>query len=215
MESTALLAAVKWNADGLAPVVIVDARTNAVLTLAYANYEALAKTLATQSTWLYSRSRKQLWDKGATSGNTQQVVAVALDCDSDALLYRVIPAGPACHTGAPTCFSDVVPLAGAEETPNGARFAEAMLALASTIADRHANPPEGSYTAQLFSGGVDRIAKKIGEEATEVVIAAKNEDRSELVWETSDLLYHTLVLLAERRVTLDQIGDELARRAAG
>lgn len=215
MESAALLAAVKWNADGLAPVVIVDARTNAVLTLAYANYEALAKTLATHSTWLYSRSRRQLWDKGATSGNTQQVVAVALDCDNDALLYRVIPAGPACHTGAPTCFSDVVPLAGAEAEPNGARFAEAMLALASTIADRRANPPEGSYTAQLFSGGVDRIAKKIGEEATEVVIAAKNEDLSELVWETSDLLYHTLVLLAERRVTLDQIGDELARRAAG
>ncbi len=215
METTALLAAVKWNADGLAPVVIVDARTNAVLTLAYANYEALAKTLATQSTWLYSRSRKQLWDKGATSGNTQQVVAVAIDCDSDALLYRVIPAGPACHTGAPTCFSDVVPLAGAEAAPNGARFAEAMLALTSTIADRQTNPPEGSYTAQLFSGGVDRIAKKIGEEATEVVIAAKNDDRSELVWETSDLLYHTLVLLAERHVTLDQIGDELARRAAG
>jgi phosphoribosyl-AMP cyclohydrolase / phosphoribosyl-ATP pyrophosphohydrolase len=215
MEATALLTAVKWNADGLAPVVIVDARTNAVLTLAYANYEALAKTLATQSTWLYSRSRKQLWDKGATSGNTQQVVAVAIDCDSDALLYRVIPAGPACHTGAPTCFSDVVPLAGAEAAPNGARFAQAMLALSSTIADRQTNPPEGSYTAQLFAGGVDRIAKKIGEEATEVVIAAKNDDRSELVWETSDLLYHTLVLLAERHVTLDQIGDELARRAAG
>jgi phosphoribosyl-AMP cyclohydrolase / phosphoribosyl-ATP pyrophosphohydrolase len=215
MEATALFGAVKWNGEGLAPVVIVDARTNAVLTLAYANRDALEKTLATKSTWLYSRSRAALWNKGETSGNTQRVVAVAIDCDSDALLYRVIPAGPACHTGAPTCFSEVVPLEGAEAAPNGAHFAEAMLALASTIADRHANPPEGSYTAQLFAGGIDRIAKKIGEEATEVVIASKNEDRSELIWETSDLLYHLMVLLAERNVSLDEIGDELARRAKG
>jgi len=215
MEAAALLAAVRWNDDGLAPVVIADARTGDVLTLAYANHEAVERTLATKSTWLYSRSRAQLWNKGATSGNTQRVVAVAIDCDSDALLYRVIPNGPACHTGAPSCFSEVVALDGAEAAPNGARFAEAILALAGTIADRRTNPPEGSYTAQLFAGGIDRIAKKIGEEATEVVIAAKNDDAGELVWETSDLLYHTLVLLAERRVSLDQIGDELARRAAG
>ena len=215
MEASALAAAVKWNADGLAPVILVDARTNAVLTLAYANKEALEKTLTTRSTWLYSRSRAELWNKGATSGNTQRVVAVAIDCDSDALLYRVIPDGPACHTGAPTCFFDVVPLPGAEATPSGAHFAEALLALSSTIVDRHTNPPEGSYTAKLFEGGIDRIAKKIGEEATEVVIAAKNEDRKELIWESSDLLYHLLVLLAERRVSLDEIGDELARRAAG
>jgi phosphoribosyl-AMP cyclohydrolase / phosphoribosyl-ATP pyrophosphohydrolase len=215
MEASALAGAVKWNADGLAPVILVDARTNAVLTLAYANEEALERTIATRSTWLYSRSRAELWNKGATSGNTQRVVAVAIDCDNDALLYRVIPDGPACHTGAATCFFEVVPLPGSEATPNGAHFAEAMLALSSTIADRHTNPPEGSYTATLFAGGIDRIAKKIGEEATEVVIAAKNEDRKELVWETSDLLYHLLVLLAERRVTLDEIGDELARRAAG
>jgi len=213
MKTFELFEAVKWNADGLAPVVIVDARTNAVLTLAYANREALEKTVATNSTWLYSRSRAELWNKGATSGNTQRVVAIAIDCDSDALLYRVIPDGPACHTGAPTCFSEVLPLPGAEATPNGAHFAEAMLALSSTIADRHEKAPEGSYTAKLFEGGIDRIAKKIGEEATEVVIAAKNEDRSELIWETSDLLYHLMVLLAERGVSLDEIGDELARRA--
>ena len=138
MEAAALLAAVKWNGDGLAPVVIADARTGAVLTLAYANHEALQKTLETQSTWLYSRSRAELWNKGATSGNTQRVVAVAIDCDSDALLYRVIPDGPACHTGAPTCFSDVVALPGAEATPNGARFAEAMLALAEHDRRPHA-----------------------------------------------------------------------------
>jgi phosphoribosyl-ATP pyrophosphohydrolase/phosphoribosyl-AMP cyclohydrolase len=215
MEPAALLAAVKWTADGLAPVIIVDAQTGAVLTLAYANREALEKTLASHSTWLYSRSRSELWNKGATSGNTQRVVAIAIDCDSDALLYRVIPNGPACHTGAASCFSDVVPLSGAEEPSSGAQFASAMVALAATIADRKANPPEGSYTAQLFAGGVDRIGKKIGEEATEVVIAAKNSDLNELVWETSDLLYHTLVMLAERNVSLDQIGAELARRAAG
>jgi phosphoribosyl-ATP pyrophosphohydrolase/phosphoribosyl-AMP cyclohydrolase len=215
MEAAALLAGVKWNAEGLAPVIIVDAQTDAVLTLAYANREALEKTLASHSTWLYSRSRAELWNKGATSGNTQRVVAVAIDCDSDALLYRVIPAGPACHTGAPSCFSDVVPLGGAEDAPSGSHFASAMIALARTIADRKANPTEASYTAKLFAGGVDRIGKKIGEEATEVVIAAKNDDIGELVWETSDLLYHTLVMLAERSVSLDQLGDELARRAAG
>jgi phosphoribosyl-ATP pyrophosphohydrolase/phosphoribosyl-AMP cyclohydrolase len=215
MDAAMLLSTVKWNADGLAPVIIVDARTDAVLTLAYANREALEKTLASNSTWLYSRSRAELWHKGATSGNTQQVVAVAIDCDSDALLYRVIPAGPACHTGAPSCFAEVVPLPGAENASSGSNFASAMIALAHTIADRKANPPEGSYTALLFAGGVDRIGKKIGEEATEVVIAAKNADLNELVWETSDLLYHTLVMLAERNVSLDRIGDELARRAKG
>lgn len=208
-----LLATVKWNADGLAPVVIVDAQTDAVLTLAYANHDALEKTFATKSTWLYSRSRAELWNKGATSGHTQRVVAIAIDCDTDALLYRVIPNGPACHTGAASCFADVVTLDGAETPASGAAFASAVKALAQTIAERKAHPPEGSYTATLFEGGVDRIGKKIGEEATEVVIAAKNDDVNELVWETSDLLYHTLVMLAARDVSLDQVGAELARRA--
>ena len=215
MEAAGLLATVRFGSDGLAPVIIVDARTDAVLTLAYANREALEKTLASNSTWLYSRSRSELWNKGATSGNTQRVVAISIDCDSDALIYRVLPNGPACHTGAATCFEQTVPLAGAEATPSGAKFATAMVALSRTIADRKANPPEGSYTAKLFEGGVDRIGKKIGEEATEVVIAAKNDDIGELVWEASDLLYHTLVMLAARNVSLDQVGDELARRAAG
>jgi phosphoribosyl-AMP cyclohydrolase / phosphoribosyl-ATP pyrophosphohydrolase len=202
-----------WNAEGLAPVVIVDERTGDVLTLAYANREALERTLATHSTWLYSRSRAKLWNKGETSGNTQQVVAVVLDCDQDALIYRVIPNGPACHTGAASCFSEVIPLEVTAGTPEAARFTSALVALAQTIASRKKTAPEGSYTAKLFAGGVDRIGKKIGEEATEVVIASKNADRGELVWETSDLLYHVLVLLAERGVTLDEIGDELARRA--
>jgi phosphoribosyl-AMP cyclohydrolase / phosphoribosyl-ATP pyrophosphohydrolase len=202
-----------WGADGLIPVVIADATTGAVLTLAHANREALDRTLATQSTWLWSRSRAELWNKGATSGNTQRVVSVSVDCDGDALLYRVIPAGPACHTGAVSCFTQTLPLEGAEEAPEGAAFASAVAALARTIASRKAHPVEGSYTAKLFAGGVDRIGKKIGEEATEVVIAAKNDDRAELIWETADLLYHTLVILAERGIALDQVGAELSRRA--
>ena len=204
---------VRWDGDGLAPVVIADATTGAVLTLAYANREALERTLATQSTWLWSRSRGELWNKGATSGNTQRVVSVSVDCDADALLYRVVPNGPACHTGAMSCFATTLPLDGADEPPEGAAFAMALAALARTIMQRKHHPVEGSYTAKLFAGGVDRIAKKIGEEATEVVIAAKNADRGELVWETADLLYHALVLLAERGVSLDEVGAELSRRA--
>jgi phosphoribosyl-ATP pyrophosphohydrolase/phosphoribosyl-AMP cyclohydrolase len=203
---------IRWNADGLAPVVIVDAATGAVLTLAYANRDALEHTIETRSTWLWSRSRGALWNKGATSGNTQRVVSISVDCDADALLYRVIPAGPACHTGAASCFGATIPLDDAD-VPSGATFATAISALARTIESRKTNPVEGSYTAKLFAGGVDRIGKKIGEEATEVVIAAKNADSGELVWETADLLYHALVLLAERGVSLDQVGAELSRRA--
>jgi phosphoribosyl-ATP pyrophosphohydrolase/phosphoribosyl-AMP cyclohydrolase len=204
---------VRWGADGLAPVVIADATTGAVLTLAYANREALERTLSSRTTWLWSRSRNALWNKGETSGHTQRVVSVSIDCDADALLYRVIPAGPACHTGAASCFLTTVPLEGDGEAPEGASFATAVSALARTIASRKSHPVEGSYTAKLFAGGVDRIGKKIGEEATEVVIAAKNADRGELVWETADLLYHALVLLAERGVSLDEVGAELSRRA--
>ena len=204
---------IRWNAEGLAPVVVVDATSGAVLTLAYANDEALRRTVETGSTWLWSRSRGELWNKGATSGNTQRVVSVSVDCDADALLYRVVPNGPACHTGATSCFASTLPLAGADAVPRDAAFAAAVGALARTIASRKAHPVEGSYTAKLFAGGVDRIGKKIGEEATEVVIAAKNADRDELVWETADLLYHTLVLLAERGVALDEVGAELSRRA--
>jgi phosphoribosyl-ATP pyrophosphohydrolase/phosphoribosyl-AMP cyclohydrolase len=202
--------AVTWPESGLVPVIVVDDRTSELLTLAYANREALDRTIASRSTWLYSRSRSALWNKGETSGNTQHVVAIAVDCDGDALVYRVIPHGPACHTGARSCFSEAVRFEPATGTP----FAAALEQLATTIADRKVNAPPDSYTAKLFAGGVDRIGKKIGEEATEVVIAAKNDDRAELIWEVSDLLYHTLVLLAERGVSLDEVGAELSRRAA-
>jgi phosphoribosyl-ATP pyrophosphohydrolase/phosphoribosyl-AMP cyclohydrolase len=207
---TAPQIAVVWPESGLVPVVVVDDRTSDVLTLAYASREALERTIASRSTWLYSRSRAALWNKGETSGNTQHVVAIAVDCDGDALVYRVIPHGPACHTGSASCFSEAVRFEpGAQPA-----FADALASLAATIADRKANAPADSYTAKLFAGGVDRIGKKIGEEATEVVIAAKNADRAELIWEVSDLLYHTLVLLAERGVSLDEVGAELLRRAA-
>jgi phosphoribosyl-ATP pyrophosphohydrolase/phosphoribosyl-AMP cyclohydrolase len=233
---------IAWGADGLVPVAIVDDRTEALLTLAYANREALERTLSSRSTWLFSRSRNALWHKGETSGHTQRVVAVGLDCDADTLVYRVIPAGPACHTGRDSCFepfvtfTDAVPatapapavaprdvavapgdVAGAAaatgNADGGARFAAALSDLARTIAERKRTAPAGSYTAKLFAGGVDRIGKKIGEEATEVVIAAKNADRGELIWETADLLYHTLVLLAEREISLEEVGAELTRRA--
>lgn len=194
-----------WDEKGLLPVIIQDARTGAVLTLAYANREALERTIRERSTYLYSRSRNALWHKGETSGNTQEVVAVRYDCDGDALLYEVIPRGPACHTGAPSCFT------GSDRAVSG--FSRAMEHVRGTIAARRGASPEESYTARLLHGGVDRIGKKIGEEATEVVIAAKNRSADELKWEVSDLLYHLLVLLEEQGVALEAVGEELLRRA--
>jgi len=154
-----------------------------------------------------------LWKKGETSGHTQQVVSIATDCDNDAVIYRVIPNGPACHTGARSCFSTPVAL-DTHAAPLPSRFPVAMERLAATIHARRDANPDTSYTAKLLAGGVDRIGKKIGEEATEVVIAAKNDDVSELVWETSDLLYHLLVMMESRGVSLDTVGAELARRAS-
>ena len=212
------LSSLKWDDDGLLPVVIADARTGAVLTLAYANREALQRTIDERSTYLFSRSRSELWHKGATSGNTQEVVCVAYDCDADALLYRVIPNGPACHTGAASCFHNEI-LSSCHAEPLEARpgnveaFTQALTHLTQTLAQRKTAAPDSSYTAKLYAGGVDKIGKKIGEEATEVVIAAKNGSRSELVWESADLLFHLLVLLEHQGVTLQEIGAELLSRA--
>ncbi len=197
----------KWGADGLLPVVIADARSGAVLTLAYANREALERTIAERSTYLYSRSRSSLWHKGETSGNTQQVVSIAYDCDADALLYRVIPEGPACHTGAESCFHNVI--AGEDDARSLAR---AIAHLDEVLEQRKAASPDSSYVAKLYSGGVDKIGKKIGEEATEVVIAAKNASHEELVWESADLLFHLLVLLKHADIAFDDVGAELLRR---
>ena len=197
---------VKFDSQGLVPVIIQNAETKEVLTLAYANEEALAKTIETNETWLYSRSRSELWNKGATSGNTQKVTAVRLDCDGDSLIYEVVPNGPACHTGAESCFYET--LSG---TPNESK-SDMFGALASMIEQRETEMPEGAYTTYLFQEGVDKICKKVGEEAAEVIIAAKNRDAKELSMETADLFYHVLVLLQEQKVSLNAVIDVLKER---
>jgi phosphoribosyl-ATP pyrophosphohydrolase/phosphoribosyl-AMP cyclohydrolase len=183
----------------LTPAIIRDARTGAVLTLAYMNEESLAKTRETGETWLWSRSRNELWHKGATSGNTQRVVHIAEDCDRDALVISVIPNGPACHTGATSCFTDVPPLP--------------LPRLMNTLRDRFAKRPEGSYSTYLFNEGRDKILKKIGEEATEVVIAAKGTERERIVSELADLVFHLSVLMVDAAIDWTEIEAELEKRA--
>lgn len=193
---------------GLVPAIIVDTMTKEVLMLAYMNEVAYQKTLETDQTWFYSRSRKSLWHKGETSGNTQQVMSITLDCDQDTLLIEVIPNGPACHTGARTCFNHPV-----KEPVEQLDYDESIIGqVIDQIKDRKQTPVEGSYTNYLFDKGVDKISKKIIEEAGEVVIAAKNNDQAELVLEVSDLLYHTLVMMEEQNVTLANVKKELTRR---
>ncbi len=186
------LDAVKFDERGLVPVVIQDANSGEVLTLAWANREALERTLQTGQTHLYSRSRQALWKKGETSGHVQDLVEMRLDCDGDAVLYRVRPHGPACHTGARSCFHNPVT---SEATPPLGWVLEQVW---RTIQERLETMPEGSYVARMHAAGLDRILKKIGEEAGEVIIAAKNPDEAELAWEASDLLFHLLLTLAER-----------------
>jgi phosphoribosyl-ATP pyrophosphohydrolase/phosphoribosyl-AMP cyclohydrolase len=190
----------KFGTDGLIPAVIQDARTREVLTVAYMNKEALQLTLERHETYLWSRSRQQLWHKGETSGNSQKVTKVSLDCDNDTVLLEVEPLGPACHTGAYSCF-------GVEPELEGV-----LKKLYSVIEERKEKRPEGSYTTYLFNSGLDKILKKVGEESTETIVAAKNTDAQRLVSETSDLLYHLLVMLVERGVTLDEVARELKER---
>ena len=192
---------VRFDPNGFVPAVVQDARTREVLTLAYMNAESLARTLETGETWFWSRSRNELWHKGATSGNTQQVVSLTTDCDTDAIVVLVNPAGPACHTGARSCF-------GIEGEPSGGLLQE----LYELIKSRQEERPEGSYTTYLFDKGLDKILKKVGEESAETIIAAKNDDPKQLVAETADLLYHLLVMLVARGVNLDDVREELAQR---
>jgi len=187
--------------DGLIPAIVRDATTGSILTLAYMNEESLRKTIESGETWFWSRSRGALWHKGETSGNTQRVVGIAPDCDRDALVVTVEPSGPACHTGATSCF-DSVP-----ELP--------LERLMTVLRDRREKRPEGSYTAKLFDGGLPRILKKIGEEATEVVIAAGSEGRERTVSEISDLVFHLCVLMTEVGIDWSDIGDVLTSRAHG
>ncbi|EEG77683.1 bifunctional phosphoribosyl-AMP cyclohydrolase/phosphoribosyl-ATP diphosphatase HisIE [Dethiobacter alkaliphilus] len=196
----------KFDQNGLIPAVVQDAETGRVLMLAYMNEESLKKTVETGETWFFSRSRNELWHKGATSGHIQKVRRIDFDCDKDALLVQVEQTGVACHTGAATCFYQS--LSGAENLDIGNFLPE----LERIIAERKVNKPEGSYVAKLFDKGLDRILKKVGEEAGEVIIAAKNEDRNELIYESGDLIFHLLVLLAEKDVAVSEVLSELARR---
>lgn len=205
---------IRFDENGLVAVVAQDAHTGEVLTLAYANREAVEKTLASGEAHYYSRSRQELWRKGETSGNTQGMAEVRLDCDADALLYRVEPRGPACHTGERTCFFTTVAGEGVGVAPDASRqeegFGVTVERLAGTVAERHKEMPEESYTAALIRRGPERVAQKVGEEAVEVVIAALKEDR--LAEEAADLVYHLLVLLEERGVSPGEVARVLNDR---
>jgi phosphoribosyl-ATP pyrophosphohydrolase/phosphoribosyl-AMP cyclohydrolase len=196
----------RFDERGLIPAIVQDAATREVLTLAYMNRDSLARTLETKQTWFWSRSRNELWHKGETSGNTQEVIQVALDCDRDALIVLVKPAGPACHTGAVSCF----------DTGTGPRALGSLLdQLYELIQSRERERPAGSYTTYLFDEGLDKILKKVGEESAETIIAAKNDNDARLTAEASDLLYHLLVLLVARGVSLADVAEELASRRKG
>jgi len=197
---------VKFDEHGLIPAIVQNAATREVLTLAYMNRESLVKTIETEQTWFWSRSRSELWHKGETSGNTQRVVSLTLDCDRDAIVVLVDPAGPACHTGATSCFET-----GSHATGIGALVDQ----LYGLIESRERERPVNSYTTYLFDEGLDKILKKLGEESAETIIAAKNDDQGRLVSEVSDLVYHLLVLLVARGVSLDAIANELRQRRSG
>jgi len=196
----------KFNEQGLIPAIVQDSRSGAVLMMAWMNAEAWQRTLETKQAHFWSRSRNALWRKGETSGNTMQVIGILLDCDADTVLLRVVPAGPACHTGEQTCFYAAV---AGEPVPAAEGF---LQVLDSVIQDRKTSPQEGSYTNRLFADGTGKIAQKVGEESTETIVAALGESDARVVAETADLFYHTLVLLAARGLKLADVEAELARR---
>lgn len=198
----------KLNADGLIPVIVQHYKTDEVLMLAYMDQDAYEHTLRTGKMTYYSRSRKERWVKGETSGHYQYVKSLTLDCDYDTILAKVDQIGVACHTGSPTCFFNS--LAG--DKSNELNPLQVFESVYATIEDRKKNPKEGSYTNYLFDKGIDKILKKVGEEATELVIAAKNPNPEEIKYELSDFLYHAMVLMVERGVTWDDIVKELADR---
>jgi phosphoribosyl-ATP pyrophosphohydrolase/phosphoribosyl-AMP cyclohydrolase len=202
---------ITFDERGLVPVVAQDARTGEVLMLAWANADALRLTRETGRAHYWSRSRASMWIKGETSGHAQQVVDVRVDCDADAVLYRVHQTGPACHTGERSCFHRVVDEGESElgEAPDP----RPMLArLEGIIAERERDRPEGSYTTYLFAQGVDKVLKKVGEETAETIIAAKNGDNAELRSESADLLFHLMVLWRARGLDADEVWGELERR---
>ena len=194
----------KYNKDGLIPAIVQDHYSKKVLMLAYMNAESLDITIKEGKTCFWSRSRQELWRKGATSGNTQQVVSIRTDCDKDTLLIDVIKNGPACHTGSESCFfEDVVAPETEEFSYEG---------LYEMLVGRKVNKKEGSYTTYLFEKGIDKILKKVGEECTEVIIAAKADDKAETIYEIADLAYHVMVLMNEMGISMEEVHRELASR---
>ena len=196
----------KFDDKGLIPAIIIDYYTKEVLTLAYMNKESLEISLKEGKTCFYSRSRKKLWRKGETSKNYQHIQSIKSDCDNDALIIEVIKDGPACHTGAESCFMNEI-----YQKENYKDFS--IYKLYELIRGRKINMTEGSYTTYLFNSGIDKILKKIGEESSEVIIGAKNGSKEEIIYELSDLLYHSLVLMVEKNITLNDIKDELSKRS--
>jgi phosphoribosyl-ATP pyrophosphohydrolase/phosphoribosyl-AMP cyclohydrolase len=199
----------KLNSDGMVPVVVQDYRTSEVLMVAYMNEEAYAETLRTGKMTYYSRSRQELWLKGATSGHFQYVKSLTADCDMDTILAKVSQVGAACHTGSRSCFFNEITKKDYDQSGNPLQVFEDVF---DVIKDRKLHPKEGSYTNYLFDKGIDKILKKLGEEATEIVIAAKNPNTNEIKYEISDFLYHMMVLMAEKDVTWEEITTELANR---
>ena len=195
----------KFDENGLIPAIVVDTKTKEVLTLAYMNLESLKITMEKNLTCFYSRSRQQLWLKGETSGNYQHVVSVTADCDKDALVVKVDKEGPACHTGADSCF--FAPLFVNEE-----RHEFSMRGLYELLLGRQKDRPQGSYTTYLFEKGLDKILKKVGEECTEVIIAGKADDKKETIYEIADLAYHVMVLMVQMGISVEEIQNELASR---
>jgi phosphoribosyl-ATP pyrophosphohydrolase/phosphoribosyl-AMP cyclohydrolase len=215
-----ILKELKFDINGLMPVIAQDHTTGEVLMLAYMNREALDKTLETGKMHYWSRSRQKLWLKGETSGHYQYVKAIAVDCDADTLLAKVEQKEAACHTGQYSCFFREIDKNGIREIQKSGACtvntcidkAGILKELYDVIQDRRVNPKEGSYTNYLFGKGIDKILKKVGEETAEVIIAAKNNSKAEIRYETADLLYHLMVMLVERGLVLDEVYDELMGR---
>lgn len=207
-ESAKKFSEFKTNADGMIPVVVQDYKTNEVLMLAYMNEEAYNATVSTGRMTYFSRSRNELWEKGATSGHFQYVKELIMDCDMDTMLAKVFQVGVPCHTGAKTCFHNVL-LKKEYDSTNPLKVFEDVY---NVILDRKENPKEGSYTNYLFEKGIDKILKKVGEEASEIIIAAKNPESEEIKYEISDFLYHTMVLMVEKGISWNDITKELSRR---
>lgn len=201
-----------FKENGLIPVVVQDSRTHEVLMMAYMNPQALERTIRTGEAHFFSRSRKALWHKGATSGHTQRVKEIRVDCDRDTLLLRVEPDGPACHTGAPSCFYRRLDKGRLVKVSSPTRVTDILNQIYAVIVNRKQRPVKGSYVASLFKGGSDAILKKIGEESGELIISSKNRKKPAIIWEVADLWFHTLVMMGYHGITPQDIYKELNRR---